>query len=145
MPQLVHHSLSLVHPKELKMRNLAKFFSYAGNGKHFKELSTLILNKIVISGGHMSSVSVARHARLADWRNKAIRNEEYRKQWRVFPNTNIDMTIQRQVLSVYALRSQLHMLQCLNKNTHQHGVPQQSTQNTTNCSYRHAKKTSGLF
>ena len=31
------------------------------------------------------------------------------------------------------------------KSTHQPVVSQQSTQSTTNCGYRHARKTSGLF
>ena len=61
--------------------NSAKFFSFAGNGKYFEELSALILNRIV------ACVNCA--GRLAHWvgqlvgthaKNKAMRDEANRKQ-----------------------------------------------------------------
>ena len=95
------------------------FFSYVGNGKYFEELFTLTLNGIVVSGWYVSSALVVHHARLPDrlrrmQRNEPIRNEENQKRW-LFPKWNINMTIQWQALSVHTLRSQLYMLQCINK------------------------------
>ena len=86
--------------------NLAKCFLYAGNGKYLKEFSTLILNGIVVSGWHVSSASVIQTL------GCPIGCEQNQKQWRLFPNWNIYMTIQWQALSVYMLASQLHMLFC---------------------------------
>ena len=61
--------------------NSATFFSYSSNGKYFEELFTFILNGIVVSGWHVTYVSVVQHARLTDWlrlkqRSKTIINGE---------------------------------------------------------------------
>ena len=49
-------------------RNSARFFSYAGNGKYFKELFAFNLNKIVASGcWYVYFAPVVQHAGLTNW------------------------------------------------------------------------------
>ena len=90
--------------------NSAIFFLYVDIGKYFEKLFTLILNGIVFSGWYVSFASVIQYARLPDWlrhmqRHRTTRNKENQKQT-TFSKKNTDMTIQRQVLTVQALRNQ---------------------------------------
>ena len=91
------HNLPINLLKELQIyRNgkSAKFFWYAGNGKYFEELFTLVLNETVVSGWYVPSAHVTHSEReLTYWlqrieSNKALRNEEIRQQWWLFPKRN---------------------------------------------------------
>ena len=98
--QLLEMNSLIENLKIHRNENSTKLFSYAGNGKYFEQLFTLVLNGIAINGWCVSSA-------LSDWlwrmqRNKTIINEETRKQWRIFPKWNINITVQWQVLSVHA-------------------------------------------
>ena len=77
--------------KTYRNGNSAKFFSYAGNGIYFEELSTHILNGIVVGGWHVSSALVA--DRLAATRAKRQSNKKRKKPKTVmtFLKWNIDI------------------------------------------------------
>ena len=123
------------------MGNSANIFLYAGNGKYFQELFALTLNRIVVSGWYVSSMTVVQHAGLINWFQHLHRKRVIKTKRTVVTFLEVEQRHNNPVAS-FQCASLLYMLKCIKKSTHQPVIPQQSTQNTTKSSYRHKRKTS---